>query len=204
MKKTHPHTQTNLLKKTVAITAISSLSIFSGTSFADDISDAISEGLKLYTAGDLTEASNQLTYAAQLIQQQRGGDLQNVLPSPLSGWEADEATVDTGGTMFGAGINVSRYYYKNDAQVNIEMNVDSPAIQGMLGLINNPMFITADGGKLKKVKGQKVIVKNDGGSREATIVIDNRILVTVRADGTDEKTLLAYVEALDFEKIKKS
>lgn len=180
------------------------ITLFPLAASADDISDAISEGLSLYKAGNLTESANQLTYAAQLIQQQRGGNLQNILPQPLSGWEADEAQVDTGASMFGAGINVRRTYFKGDSQVDIEMNFDSPAIQSMLGLFNNPMFIAADGGKLKKVKGQKVILKDNQGSREATIVLDNRILINVFAEGTDEATLLSYVEALDFKKISQS
>lgn len=171
---------------------------------ADDISEAISEGLSLYKAGNLTESANQLTYAAQLIQQQRGSNLQNILPPPLSGWEADEAQVDTGASMFGAGINVKRTYFKENSQVDVEMNFDSPAIQSMLGLFNNPMFIAADGGKLKKIGGQKIILKDNQGSREATIVVDNRILINIFAEGTDETTLLNYVEALDFEKIARS
>ena len=171
--------------------------------YADDVTDSINEGLQYYKDGKYTESAASLNYAAQLIQQKKGGSLKLLFPNPLKGWKAEEAKSDTGGTAFGAGINVSREYNKGSSLVSIEIVADSPMLQGIAMMFSNPMFAQSDGGKLKKIAGQKTIVKYDAENKSGEIlaIIANRFLITIRGDDVSENILIDYTKAFDFKKI---
>ena len=171
--------------------------------YADDVTDSINEGLQYYKDGKYTESASSLNYAAQLIQQKKGGSLKLLFPNPLKGWKAEEARSSTGGAAFGAGINVSREYNKGSSSVSIEIVADSPMLQGIMMMFSNPMFAQSDGGKLKKIGGQKTIVKYDAVNKngEILVTIANRFLITIRGDDVSEDILTDYTKAFDFKKI---
>ncbi|MFN2354295.1 MAG: hypothetical protein ABR512_07205, partial [Desulfopila sp.] len=81
---------------------------------ADEIEDAVKEGLQYYAEGDLSSAAGSLEYAAQLIRQKKGGELEALLPKPLPGWTAEEASSQAAGAaMFGGGVTAERKYRKD-------------------------------------------------------------------------------------------
>jgi hypothetical protein len=53
--------------------------------FADDVTDSINEALEYYNAGRYSEAVGSLNYAAQIIGQKKGGQLEDFLPPPPGG-----------------------------------------------------------------------------------------------------------------------
>ena len=76
-------------------------------------------------------------------------------------------------------------------------------LQATMMLFTNPMFATADGGKLETINGQKAIVKysaeNKGG--EIQVVVNNRFLVTVNGSEVAKEDMTAYLAEVDVNKL---
>lgn len=178
--------------------------IFSGPALADDVSDAINEGLQSYQAGKYSEAMTSLNYASQLIGQKKGGSLQSILPEPLNGWKADEATSQAmGAALLGGGVSAERRYNKDSSSVSVQIVSDSPMLQSVMMMFNNPMLAGADGGKLEKISGEKAIVKYKAQEKSGTInlVIASRFLVTVEGNSVSLEDLKAYAGKIDYKKL---
>jgi len=176
--------------------------VFSVNVFADEVSDAISEGLNHYKKGDLTNAAAQLDYAATLIRQQKAGKITAVFPDPMAGWTAEEAESNSaGGMMLGGGITANRSYYKGDNSVEIELVMDSPMLQSVLMMFNNPSMIAMSGAKLIKVQGNKGMLRDEDSSVEIQLVINNNALFTIRGYGVSVSEVKAYAEALRLDKL---
>ncbi len=177
--------------------------LFAGTAFADDIVTSINEALEYYKNGDYTEAVSNLNYAAQLIQQKKGGSLESFLPKPLSGWSAEDASSQAAGAGMFGGVTAQREYRKGDSSVSVTIITDSPMLQGMMVMFSNPMFATSDGGKLEKINKQKAIVKYQPSEKEGEIqiMVASRFLVTVEGRDVTKAELNQYAEAIDFDKL---
>jgi hypothetical protein len=174
------------------------------TGFADDVTDAINEGLQYYKEGQYSAAVQSLNYASQVIQQKKGEGLTAFLPEPLSGWTAlDADSQAAGAAMFGGGITVGREYIKDESSVSIQIITDSPIMQSMMMMLSNPMYATSDGGKLERIEGQRAIVKFDpvDNSGEIKMVIANRYFITLEGRQTPKEDLLAYARAINFKKL---
>jgi len=172
--------------------------------WADEVEDAVQEGMQYYQDGDFSSAAGSLEYAAQLIRQKKGGQLEAFLPEPLSGWTAEEASSQAmGASMFGGGVTAERRYSKENSSVAVQIVTDSPMLQGVLMMLTNPAVATADGGKMKKINGQKAIIKYDPNSNSGQIqaVVGNRFLVTIDGNDIPLEELMAYAEAIDFRKM---
>ncbi len=171
------------------------------TAFGDDVTDSVNEALKYYEKGEYSEAAGSLEYAAQLIRQKKGGQIQEVLPEPLDGWNSEAASSQAAGSaMLGGGVSVERQYYKDNSSVTIQVVADSPLLQGFMMMFSNPMYATADGGKFEKIAGKKAIVKYDPGNRDGSIniVVDHRYLVTIEGNDITKADLTAYAQAVDY------
>jgi len=173
----------------------------------DDVLTTIDEAVKQYKIGDYAGAASNLDYASQLVRQKKSERLKNLLPEALEGWQAQPASAQTLGTaVFGGGVTVSRNYTKDNASVSIEIVTDSPVLQSVMMMLNNPMFAGASGGTLESIKGQRGIVKYEpkGRSGEINIVVANRFMVTVKGNNVERQTLVAYAEAIDFTSLAKN
>ena len=174
------------------------------SAMADDVTDSINEAMAQYKKGEYAAAIGSLNYASQLIGQKKGESLETLLPKPLAGWEADKATSQAAGAaVFGGGVTANRSYRKDDKEVSVSYITDSPMLQGIMMMFSNPMFATADGGKLEKINGQKAIVNydEDGKSGEIKLVIANRFLITIEGSNVDLKDLKDYAGSIDFNKL---
>ena len=170
----------------------------------DEVLKSISEGTDFYNNGEFAEAVTSLNYAVQLIQQKKGEALVKLLPEPLDGWSAQDAESQAAGAaMFGGGITAERKYEKSDARLTIRIITDSPMMQGVMMMFSNPMFATADGGKLERIGKQKAIVKYDDANRSGSLqmVVANRFLVMVEGDEVSRDDMLAYANAIDVNKL---
>ncbi len=167
----------------------------------DDVLMTIGEAVKQYRAGDYSGAVSNLDYASQLIRQKKSEKMKELLPAPLAGWQAEEATAQVMGTaVFGGALTVSREYKKGSSSVSIEIVSDSPVLQQVMMMIKNPMFAGAGGGHLETIKGQRAIVKYDPKARngEVNIVVAGRFMVTVKGRQVSRDDLIAYTRAVDF------
>lgn len=173
----------------------------------DDVLTTIDEAVKQYKNSDYAGAVSNLDYASQLVRQKKSERMKDLLPEPLVGWQANPASAQTLGTaVFGGGVTVSRDYKKGDAAVSIEIVSDSPVLQSVMMMLNNPMFAGSSGGSLKTIKGQRAIVKYDdkGRSGEINIVVAGRFMITVKGNHVDLNTLVEYSETINFELLAKN
>jgi len=188
----------------MALAALVLFLLSGGLVMADEITEAIEEGLNQYKDGKYTEATGSLDYAAQLIRQKKSQDLLKLLPEPLSGWTAEEGTSEAvGGAMFGGAVTAKRTYLRDSSSVSIEFMADSPMLQGMMMMFSNPMFATSDGGKLEKISGQRAIVKYDASAKtgEIKIIVAGRFLVGINGDEITKKELTDYAEKISYDKL---
>ena len=175
------------------------------TASADDVTTTIQEALTDYENGEYTDAIDSLTYASQLIQQKKGQGLEAFLPAPLTGWVAEPSgSASAGAAMFGGGIAAEGHYTKKpQGSVMVQIVTDSPLIQGVMMMLSNPMFATANGGKLERIKRQKAIVAYDPGSQsgQIKIVVAGRLFVGVEGEGITLDELRGYAKGINYKKL---
>ncbi|GHA14348.1 hypothetical protein [Oceanisphaera arctica] len=165
-----------------------------------EIRQAITEGNRAYKAGELSQAAAQFDYVSTLIRQLQAGELGTLFPEPLTGWQAEKVDTQAGSAaFFGGGINASRRYRKDNASLELSITKDSPLLQTMAVLFTNPSMAAMGGYKVKRIKGQTAMMKEESNSRELQMLIANRILIQLRGRGVTEEDLNAYAEALDIE-----
>lgn len=193
----------NIPKATMmwVLTAAVMLALAGGV-YADEVEDSVKEAMEYYKDGDFSSAAGSLEYAAQLIRQKKGGQLEAFLPQPLPGWTAEEASSQAlGAAMLGGGVTAERTFNKGESRITVQIITDSPMMQGMMMLFTNPMFAASDGGKLEKIKGQKAIVKHSAGDGDVKIMVANRFLVSIEGSAITKDDLKAYAKAVDYKKL---
>ncbi|VAW39598.1 hypothetical protein MNBD_DELTA04-653 [hydrothermal vent metagenome] len=174
---------------------------FSPPARADDVLNIITQAVKQYKSGDYAGAASNLDYASQLVRQKKSEKMKELLPAPLAGWQAEPAKAQAVGTaVFGGGITVSRVYKKEHSSVTVDIVSDSPIMQSLMMMLNNPMFAGAGGGMLVTIKGQRAILKYDAARRtgDVNIVVAGRFMVTVKGRQVNKGDLLAYAGAVDY------
>lgn len=172
----------------------------------DNVLSTIREATRQYEAGDYTGAASNLDYAAQLVRQQKSERMKSLLPEPLSGWEGKETNAQAlGAAILGGGITVSRDYRRGNSSLSVEIVSDSPVLQSVLMMVNNPVFAGAGGGKLENLKGQRAILKFDSGrkSGELYVVVDGRFVITIKGRQVTREDLIGYGEAINYAMLEK-
>jgi hypothetical protein len=173
---------------------------------ADEVTDQIKEALELYEKGNHSEAVASLNFAVGQIQQAQASGLKKVLPQPLPGWEAEETSGNFAPAALGGGISASKAYHKDDQSIEIEIVSDSPLLQSVLTFYTNPAFYAGQPDtKLVKIQNRKAIQKFTPQDQqgEIQIVIANRMLVSIKASGTEKlDDMLAYANAIDYNGIE--
>lgn len=169
-----------------------------------EVREAAKEAMALFEKGDLAGAAGQFDYAAQLIRQKKAGDLASLLPPAPSGWTAEDVETEAlGGAIMGGGVHASRLYLRGEDQMELSVMADSPMVQSMAAMVQNPTLIAASGGKMEKVGSHRAAVKYEPADKtgEATLIVDNRILVSVKAQGAGRDEMLALLNKVDLAKL---
>jgi len=171
---------------------------------ADEILDQIEQAIAMYQDGDYAGAAGELEFAAAQIRQLRAGEISAALPGPLSGWTAQDAeTAAMGSGFLGGGTSASRRYEQGDAHVQVQILTDSPMLQSMAMLINNPMLLSGSGQKLVRVKGHKGALEWNEDSGSLNVVVGGNVLVQIDGSQCSRDDLTAYAEAVDYDLIEK-
>ena len=167
----------------------------------DTVLSTIKEATRQYQAGDYSGSASNLDYASQLIRQKKSEKMKDLLPEPLPGWDGKEASAQAlGAAVLGGGVTVSRDYTRGASTISVEIVSDSPVLQSVLMMLNNPVFAGAGGGRLETVKGNRSVLKFDSGKKsgELYIVVASRFVVTIKGRQVAREELLAYGEAMDY------
>ena len=159
----------------------------------DTVLSTIKEATRQYQAGDYSGSASNLDYASQLIRQKKSEKMKDLLPEPQPGWDGKEASAQAlGAAVLGGGVTVSRDYTRGASTISVEIVSDSPVLQSVLMMLNNPVFAGAGGGRLETVKGNRSVLKFDSGKKsgELYIVVASRFVVTVKGRQVAREDLL--------------
>jgi len=194
---THNNTFTRFLAASLA------LALFPLAAPADDVTDQVNEAMQAYKDKDYAMAAQGLDIAAQLIRQKRGEGLTGLLPEPIEGWTADEASSQAAGSaIYGGGVSASRSYHKGDETVTIQYLTDSPILQSMSMMLNMPGMAGASGMKIERLKGQKAMVNAE--DHQISIVVAGAMLVQIEGDDVDLDVLRQFAGAIDYNALANS
>lgn len=161
------------------------------TVLADDIVEQIELGLELYQEQEYGAAITELEFAIEDMRKMMSGQIAQTFPDAPSGWTAQEATSGSAGgaaAMFGAGgTSLERVYQQDDGdgQLTASMMLDSPLIQSMGALFNNPAMIAAqpDMERIRLGREAAVVKWEPERSRaEVTLLLDGRIMMQVKGE----------------------
>ena len=170
---------------------------------ADEIIDQINQAIKLYRDGDFAAAAAELDFAAAQIRQLRAGEVSGALPAPLPGWTArDVETAAVGAALLGGATTASRVYEQDNARIEVKIVTDSPMLQAVSMMLNNPMLMSGSGQKLVRIKGNRASQEWKGESGTINVVIGGNTLLTVEGRRCAEDDLTAYAEAVDYDLLK--
>jgi len=170
-----------------------------------DAGDVIKSGLAAYEKGQLATATQQLTYALQLVNQKYGDLIAKQMPTPLKGWKAGKVRLETSAMMLGGGISATQEFSKGKGEVEIQVLKDSPLLQSLMMVMNNPMMMGMDGGRMQQIHGYNALIKYKDRQRrgELSLIVENRFLILMKSKQASEDELLAYAEAINFSGLKK-
>ena len=161
---------------------------------ADEFTETLDAVGQAYAEGDLTAASEELSYASQLLQRMKGEAFAGLLPEPIEGWtrEVDmEANAAVG--MFGGGVSATGEYQGPDGRFKITMMADNPSMMSMVGMFSNPQLM-ASMGEVFRIQRQTFVVTESG---EISGVVGGRILIQASGSAPRE-AIVAHLETLDF------
>ena len=160
------------MKKAIALILILSLGmVLPLAASADDTLDAIEQGLDLYKKGKFSKAIGELEFALAQLRQKKAEALEKLFPPAPEGWSINKSNSGSSGGaagMFGGGVSASRAYRQTSGkgQATIEVISDSPMMQGMAAMLQNPMFLQGNkGSKLIRFKGEKAILTTSRRTR---------------------------------------
>ena len=169
--------------------------------------EAVELAKKAVETEKLGAAITALQAAIRDLQKKQRTAVLACMPSP-EGWTIQEETVDENAEAMGAGMAVlgltmTRRYRKGDASIAVDVTANSPMMQ-MLGMMfNNPALIEADGGEVVKYGVHKAILKKSGDDgQELQILMHDMHLIKVDARGVSADDLLkmfdqAFVDRLE-------
>jgi len=166
---------------------------------ADNVTDAIEQGRKAYSAGDLAKAKEALDLASQLIGQKNAEMFGKLLPAALPGWTAEKIeTTAVGSVGFGISSASRRYSNTKDEYIEVQITGDSAVIMQFAAMLSNPQILGAMG-KIVKLGDQSAFQSMEG---DLHIVVNNRYLVAVQGNGSPNDKL-AYAKAVDLAALAK-
>lgn len=181
----------------LCVTALVGVSIFPAA--ADDITEAMDQAKKAYSAGDLTNAKQNLDLASHLIGQKNAESFAALLPNPLAGWKAEKAQAQAAGAVaFGASVASRTYTNAKGDTVEVQITGDSAMVMQIATVLSNPQFAGAMG-KLIRVGQQRAIQNSDG---DINMVVNNKFLITIQGSA-DAASKAAYANAVDVAKLSK-
>ena len=178
-------------------TALMALLVFTGVSFADDVTDQIELAKKAYGQNDYNKSMEALDTAAILIRQKRSDSIEELLPAALPGWKAGRKKSKS----FMGMLIVTRTYTKGFDEVEITVDTGSP-LMDLVGALYTSRVVTGDERKLRMIDGRRVSYNTI--SNHYLAIIDKKTMVKVEGtDNVEEATLRAFYQNIDTEKLIK-
>jgi len=170
--------------------------------------EALEQATKAAESEQYGTAIAALQAAIKLLQKKQRAAILAGMPKP-EGWEIQDDEPNEAADAFtagfaGIGTNIQRRYHKgDDKNLTVDVTANSPMLQMIAMLFNNPALITAEGGEIVQYGAHKAILKKSGeNGTELQILMYEKHLVKVTAQGIDADELLkifdqAFVDRLE-------
>ncbi|MCF1184948.1 hypothetical protein L0E83_16070 [Marichromatium gracile] len=177
---------------------------------ADPVIEQIEAAETAYEDGALRGAIGHLEAAIAEVQEKISAGLLELLPEPLSGWQADEAVAESGGmASMITGTHLSRRYYREDgSDVTLSLMADSPMMPMLTMALSMPMMMQGNPDlKPYALAGHRGMAEHASGTRdyEITLMVGSRLVVQAQGTGLDDKGALEdYLKQLDFDAIEEA
>ena len=178
---------------------------------ADKITEQIGAVKEAYADKDYKGALDELEYLKVELQKLKRAEDLKLLPEPLEGWEKNINEDKNAGMMalMGGGsapTTISADYTKDAQTVTVSIMANSPLINIMGMMINNPAMMASKPGtepyRYKRLKGMKKI---EGDTEEITLLIAGQILVSVKGPYNKERDIVeTYLKRIDIPRLKAS
>lgn len=164
---------------------------------ADEVVEQIELGLELYQEQEYGAAITELEFAIEDMRKMMSGLIAQTFPDAPDGWTAHEASSGSAGggaaAMFGAGgTSLERTYQQDDGdgQMTASMMLDSPLIQSMGAMFNNPAMIAAQPNMERVRLGREAAVvkwEPERSRAEVTLLLDGRIMMQVKGENLESQ-----------------
>lgn len=173
---------------------------------ADEITDGLDRARQLYERGDLAGAATETNFALNALHQKRNAVYSTLFPAAPAGWTLEESSDDGAGSalaaqMLGGGVMVERRYTRgDDDSIKATVIVDSPMIQALAAMVNNPAML-GKGAKRVRIGNDNAIQQREGDDAELTLVRGN---VAIKLEGSgikDPEILTQIMKGFDLAKL---
>jgi hypothetical protein len=165
----------------------------------DPVLRSIEEASRQYREGGFSAALISLDAASQVIRQKKCNALERLLPKPMSGWTSQqEGTATAGNAAFGGAITAEQRYTKAQSLITVRFSTDSPMMQSMLMMFNNPIF-SSSAGTAELIKGQKAIVDFSETSGNINMLVGSNTLITIEGTSVTRDELIAAAGMIDMD-----
>ncbi|RKK05138.1 hypothetical protein EBE87_17895 [Pseudoroseomonas wenyumeiae] len=187
---------------TLAVAAM----LAAGTARADEISEGLDRARQLYGQGDVSGALTETNFALNALHQKRNALYAALFPAAPAGWTLEDSSDDGAGSalaaqMLGGGVLVERTYTRSDdSSIKATVLVDSPMIQALASMVNNPAML-GKGAKRVRIGGDNAVLQRDEESAELTLARGN---VAIKLEGSgikDPEVLTQLMTRFDLAKL---
>ena len=175
--------------------------------------DFINEATTALKAKNYKDASTSLQFAITEINKLMVSSIGDKLPADINGFKMEKLNDDNAGTagmsMMGGGLSISRKYTSSTDNSNyFEMNIvgNSPMIQSVSMMLNNPMFMAAAGANTKVLKlgSRKGLMKKESNDYDLQVPL-NASLISIKGYGfKTDADFIATVNKIPFDDISKA
>jgi hypothetical protein len=179
--------------------AVVPLMLALGAAQADTVSDALQAAVDAYAAGDLAQASVQISTARHELDSQQSALLTALMPPAPDGMTATPTEgFGAGIAAIGGGAGAEMRYENADQSVSFTVTyyADNSLVSSMAQMLGNAEMMALMG-KVVKV-GDQTLLETDGN---LTTLVADRVLV--QAQGASVEAMLPVVQVIDFAKLGK-
>lgn len=183
--------------------------VISASAVADEVVEQIDAGKAYYADGDLSRALTELEFALNALRSEFSQQFIATLPEPPALWSGEEATLESGAALFGAGLMVTKRYLeeKGRGQIIAELMVDSPMVQAFSAVFSSPIMISSDP-SLERIRlGEMTALLKwdaDRGTGDLSLALGGRVLAKLTGQGLDDKdVLIDLMKAWDLDAVGK-
>ena len=199
--------------RSIIVVAFSML-LASGPVWADEILDQIEFAKKQYQKGKYNKAIKELGFVINEIQAKLSKQFSKNFPAPLKGWKKQQVKSQNMG-MMGGGLMTSAGYREKGGRgkMTATIFVDSPMVQSVFMMLNNPAFLGVQRGggrqiKRVRINGEYALSEWQPARKQGTVRVvlgGGRLMLQIKGRSLAAKKVLTdMMKTWDYDAAKKT